>query len=218
MRILNMIALLAMVIGFSWWVLYEEHQKNTIYVDFQNGMLEWSAEGDDVEGIATSYKGDTLHIRSAQPALLWYDRVMQQNYSVIRFTAEESDNNTGGIWGCIWAVGDNLQPPFSRNRHFPFLYSQSYILSFSPKSQKAYLFSPAANRTDSCTLQPDSANRYAVELRYEERKLTVSVNGQRIFTDDGIDTPPAGKFGIFLQNGHLQLSGLTFSRLPRKPQ
>ena len=217
MRILNMIALLAMVIGSSWWVLYEELQKNTVCVDFQNGMLEWSAEGDDVEGIATSYKEDTLHIRSAQPALLWYDRVMPQR-SVIRFTAEESDNNTGGIWGCIWAVGDNLQPPFSRNRHFPFLYSQSYILSFSPKSQKAYLFSPAANRTDSCALQPDSANRYAVELRHEENRLTVSVNGQHIFTDDDIDTPPAGRFGVFLQNGHLQLSGLTFLRLPRKPQ
>lgn len=203
-----------MIIGFSWWSMYEESKKNNKHIDFKNELLEWSAEGND--SISSKFSGDTLQIAVLSPSLLWYDRIFEKT-DIIKFSVKETENNNNYIWGCIWAVNDSPKLQSAKYRFFPFSYDNCYMLSYS--AGKFYFSKQPENYVDSFSLFLDKNDTFSIELKHETNKINVFINNKNIFVyEDSSKLRPNGKFGIFLQNGGLQLSGLTFSRTPHKNQ
>ncbi len=108
MKFVNIIAFIAMIVGFTLWSMYEDERKRSIHEDFSSDLLAWEIEE---SGDNTQYQinHDTLNIVTQEPITLWYDRNLTGNYR-ISYDLYLTQLDRKATMLCYWGANDLDNP------------------------------------------------------------------------------------------------------------
>ncbi len=225
MRILNIIALLAFILFFSWWATTEENKikRTAETVSGSSPGLKDSCELTikDISNTlkyvsASASKNSVCQITVNKPFLLW-EKDNKEKSVQIKIENDTCHRNT--VWGCIWKVNkDSLQKgENTENKYFPYMYENAYQVSYSASAGKFYFMKLPEKHMDSVYMPMNSDSHYKIEMAYDNHKMYVKANNQEIFVYKNIaKISPQGEFGVFLRSGSIKLYGINISDIFNK--